>query len=471
MTGPAPTTPAAATATPAGPPARASDEQIGALSGTFVDPALEREFRLASSPDWSSRVSVVATIASVLIPAFGYVDYQALGWGLPLAVMWSMRLSLLVVGLAIAAWLRRPRTPAQLDAAALTLMLAIAALIVLMVFIERKGIARESPAILLATISFYVFVPVRFGFQLGAALALTASFLWAQRAWGPPAPVEWASAAIQLLVCNALGIHAALRAHAAARREFLSVRRELRHKRDLQKSVAALEKSNAELEQFAYVASHDLQSPLRNVISFAQLLQRRCGESLGAKGGEYVATIIHSAGHMHSLITDLLTFSRVGRGNPALAPIDMEHLLAEVEHTLAARIREKGAQITHGPLPVIAGTPTEVRQLLQNLLENALTFQADGTPPQVHVAARSAQSSWEFSVRDNGIGIRPEHQGRIFQMFERLHDGEAFPGTGVGLAICRKIVLQHGGRIWVESEVGKGATFRFTLPLQAPAAA
>lgn len=470
MTGPAPTTPEQVAATPAvAQLAHASDEHISTLSGRFIRPTLESEFRQASVADWSNRVSVVAAIAAVLIPAFGYVDYRALGWGPPLALMWSTRLALLVLGLSIAAALRRPRTPAQLDAAALTMMLAISALIILMVFIERKGVARESPSALLAVISFYVFVPMRFSFQVGTGLGLTVAFLWSQRAWGPPAPVEWASAAMQLLVCNVLGLHAALRSHVAARREFLSVRRELRHKHELQTSVAALEKSNFELEQFAYVASHDLQSPLRNVISFAQLLQRRCAEALGARGGEYVATIIHSAGHMQNLITDLLTFSRVGRGNPAFVPVDVEHVLAEVEHTLAARIREKGAQITHDPLPVVAGTPTEVRQLLQNLLDNAIKFQ-DGGAPHVHVAARSAESGWEFSVRDNGIGIQPEHQGRIFKMFERLHDAQAFPGTGVGLAICRKIVQQHGGRIWVESEAGKGTTFRFSLPLQAPMA-
>lgn len=469
MTGPPPVAPEHTGAPPAtARAARIAGEHLSQFASRFTSATLEAEFRQASGPEWAKRVRVVAIVAAVLIIGFSWVDYRALGWGSTLVAMWSLRLAVAGSALFIGRALARPGSAVRHDTAALALMLLLAALVLTIVYVERKGAALETPPTLLAVITFYVFIPTRFAFQLGGGVSLSVLFLWAQHRWGPPAQPEWLNAAVQLLVCNALGVHAALRNHAAARREFLSLRQELRHKRESQESVAALEKSNAELEQFAYVASHDLQSPLRSVISFGQLLQRRHGAALGDKGGEYLATLLQSAGHMQDLISDLLAFSRVGRGGPAVGPVDMEVVLAEVEQALGPRIRGKGAQVTHKPLPVVTGTPTELRQLLQNLLDNALKFQPDGAP-QVHISARPAGAFWEFAVRDNGIGIRPDHQNRIFKMFERLHDSQAYEGTGIGLAICRKIVEQHGGRIAVESSPGQGATFRFTLPQHAPA--
>jgi signal transduction histidine kinase len=449
----------------AGPP---PEERILFLAGRFDDAALEREFRQANAEEWGRSIRVVALVAAILIPAAGFLDFRLLGWGPALAALWAVRAALAVLCLGVALGLRSPVTVPRLDAGALVLMLAIAVFVMARVLAVGKGIEHVVPGALLAVISFYVFIPARFGFQLGGAAALSVLFLGAELARGASPLADWATALAQTLICNLLGIHAALRSHDAARREFLGLRREVRRKEQLRQSVAALEKSNAELEQFAYVASHDLQSPLRNVISFAQLLQRRYREALGDKGAEYLDTIQQSAGHMHSLITDLLAFSRVGRSGHEPQAVDTAAVLADVEQVLAARIRETGAQVTHDPLPVVTGSPTEVRQLLQNLVDNGIKFQREGAP-RVHVSARPSGGFWEFAVRDHGIGIRAEHQERIFQMFERLHDGADYAGTGIGLAICRKIVEHHGGRIWVESEPGAGATFHFTLPARAAA--
>jgi signal transduction histidine kinase len=450
--------------------ATAADERLWPLAGRFRDAALEAEFRDYSAPEWSRRLRVFALVAASLFVIFGWVDHRVLGWGPALYAMWGTRLALAAVALGVARLLARAPSAARIDAAASALMFAVAAFALTIMVVERHGVAREAPVTLLAVISFYVFIPARFAVQAGAGLAVSVAVLVIDRRWGATLGADGAAAAAQFAVCNLLGAHAAITSHLAARREFLALRHEQRHKRALQESVAALEKSNAELEQFAYVASHDLQSPLRNVISFAQLLQRRHAEGLDAKGGEYLETIVHSAGHMQQLIADLLAFSRIGRSRAESVPVDTGALLDEVRRELAARIDEKGAEVTHDDLPVVAGSPGELHQLLQNLVENGLKFQ-NGRAPRVHVFARPAEDGWEFSVRDNGIGIRPEHVGRIFKMFERLHDTEQYPGTGIGLAICKKIVEQHGGRIWVESESGAGSTFHFTLPARPAAAA
>jgi signal transduction histidine kinase len=448
--------------------APAAAEQISPLRGAFVDPELEQAFRHSSWGSWARRVRVTAMIAPVLSLGFSYVDYKMFGATPALALMWSVRLALLATGFGVAWILRRPGSVRTLDTSAMALTLSASLLVFTMVFLQRRG-AGETPVTLLCVLGFYLFIPTRFALQVSAALLISIGFLGAQRLWGAPATVEWVSVITQFLLANMLGGYTALSDHVAQRREFLGMRKELEHTRALQASVTALEesnaelaKSNAELEQFAYVASHDLQSPLRSVVSFAQLLKRRYGESLNGEGSEYVDHIVGSASHMHELIQDLLTFSRVGRDHSAFEPVDLDALLRQIVADLSARIAETGARITHDSLPFVSGMSSELRQLLQNLVDNALKFQ-NGRTPQVHVSARLAGAFWEFTVRDNGIGIKPEHRERIFNMFERLHDRQAYEGTGIGLAICRKVVQQHGGRIWVESQPGMGSTFHFTL--------
>ena len=224
-----------------------------------------------------------------------------------------------------------------------------------------------------------------------------------------------------------------------------------------------LERSNRDLEQFAYVASHDLQAPLRSIVGFCQILQKEFQGKLGEDADTYLNFTINSATHMQTLIRDLLTFSRVGRDNMQFAPVDCGAVLERVKESLLLVIRESAASIESGPLPVVPGSAVELGQLFMNLIGNAIKFHGD-RKPEVRISARRDGNDWIFAFRDNGIGIQPEQQERIFQIFQRLHRAEEYEGTGIGLAICRKVVERHGGRIWVESGPGHGSTFLFTLP-------
>jgi signal transduction histidine kinase len=242
-----------------------------------------------------------------------------------------------------------------------------------------------------------------------------------------------------------------------------------RANQDLERATADLTRSNQELEQFAYVASHDLQEPLRMISNYLELMKRRAGEKLSDQERQYVDYAVEGAGRMRSLILDLLAFSRAG-AEAHRASVDTEGVLAEVLATLQAKIVESGAQITHDPLPRVMADRTQTLQVFQNLIGNALKFRRDGEPPRIHVGASVDGGEASLSVRDNGIGIEPAHQERIFQLFQRLHSRGEYPGTGIGLAICKKIVEGHGGRMRVQSRPGEGSTFSFTLPLAPPAA-
>jgi PAS domain S-box-containing protein len=231
----------------------------------------------------------------------------------------------------------------------------------------------------------------------------------------------------------------------------------------LAQKTAALERSNAELQQFAYVASHDLQEPLRMVATFVDLLARRYQGNLDTEAEQFIAYAVEGAKRMKSLIDDLLAYSRIGTQEELYDLVDCEEVLQHTLQTLRLAIEERQAVITHVPLPVVRAGEMQVALLLQNLLSNALKF-CNAAPPRIHVSAQPRGAEWLFSVQDNGIGIDPQYAERIFVIFQRLHTRKEYPGTGLGLAICKKIIEQQGGRIWVESELGKGATFFFTLP-------
>jgi len=232
---------------------------------------------------------------------------------------------------------------------------------------------------------------------------------------------------------------------------------------DLRAYAERLKGSNDDLQRFAYVCSHDLQEPLRSIISFSQLLERRYRTQLDGEAGEYIGFIVEGGQRMQALIRDLLQFSRVTAHGSTIRPTDSAAVLTEVLGDMRSAIGETGASVEHGPLPMVMADPTQLGQIFSNLIANAIKYCAPETTPMVRIAAIEDGPSWSFAVEDNGIGIAPEYFDRIFVIFQRLHTKDEYEGTGIGLAIVRKIVEQHGGRCWVESTPGVGSTFRFTL--------
>jgi PAS domain S-box-containing protein len=231
----------------------------------------------------------------------------------------------------------------------------------------------------------------------------------------------------------------------------------------LAQTIAELERSNKELEQFAYIASHDLQEPLRMVTSFTQLLEKRYKGKLDKDADEFIGFVVDGTTRMQRMIDDLLGYSRVGTRGKPFQPTDCEIVFNEAIANLKVVIEGSGAAITHDHLPTITADGSQMVQLFQNLLSNAIKFRKEA--PRVHVSSELKGNKYVFSVRDNGIGIAQEYFDRLFKLFQRLHSIEEYPGTGIGLAVSKKIVERHGGQIWVESEPGTGSTFFFTLPV------
>jgi PAS domain S-box-containing protein len=272
---------------------------------------------------------------------------------------------------------------------------------------------------------------------------------------------------------NVLGVFAAARDVTVLKH----AERELEHHRDhlemlvkertteLEESNRELARSNENLEQFAYVASHDLQEPLRIMSSYSQLLERRYKGRLDQDADDFIAFIVDAAARMQKLITDLLAYSRAGYSKAQLVRVDCNQLLARLVDGMSPSIQAAGGTVTFSSLPSIMFHEASLTQLFQNLIGNALKFRGE-EPPCVHISARQGEGEWVFSVSDNGIGIEPQYNQRIFMIFQRLHARDKYPGTGIGLSICKKIVETMGGRIWVESEDGKGSTFYFTVPVR-----
>ncbi len=231
---------------------------------------------------------------------------------------------------------------------------------------------------------------------------------------------------------------------------------------ELTRQAAALQRSNEELQQFSRIVSHDLSEPLRTVANFVSMLAKDYQGKLDATADEYISFVTDAAQRMQQMLTDLLAYTRVGGQDLAFAPVDGEALLARILTDLRMAITDAKAEVTHDPLPTVQGDATRLGQVLQNLVGNALKFRGQA-PPRIHVSAQRNDNHWRFAVHDNGIGIDPHQAQRLFQVFQRLHTRSEYPGTGIGLAICKRIIERHGGRIWVESRPGEGAIFYFTI--------
>jgi len=256
-----------------------------------------------------------------------------------------------------------------------------------------------------------------------------------------------------------------LEEHVAQRTAQLAHRTE-----ELQRAIEALERSNLELQQFAYIASHDLQSPLRSISGFVQLLQAEYAGRLDEQADDWIRRTVQAIRQMQTLIRDLLEYSRIESRARPFEPVHFHDVVTDVLMSLEASIRDASAQVTSAELPTVVGDRSQLVQLMENLIGNALKYHGD-QPPHIHVSAERRENDWVFSVRDNGLGIDPKYHAQIFEIFQRLHDQQEYPGTGIGLAVCRRVVHRHGGRIWLESKPGRGSTFYFTLPERTPSAA
>jgi light-regulated signal transduction histidine kinase (bacteriophytochrome) len=266
-----------------------------------------------------------------------------------------------------------------------------------------------------------------------------------------------------IIVLATEGLHRAQTRALAAEAESREAAERSRGEAALRATVEELTRTNRELEQFAYVASHDLQEPLRMVRAYAGLLADRYGTALDDKGCQYLAFVREGAGRMTLLIEDLLQYSRLGSRLSRQSSVDLAACASEAVRSLAGMIQENDARILLDPLPPVKGDPTLLTQVFLNLLSNALKFRSDRRP-EIRLGCRDIAGEKAVFVQDNGIGLDPGNAARIFEIFQRLHPRERYPGTGIGLCICRKIVESHGGRIWVESAPGEGSTFLFTLP-------
>lgn len=238
-------------------------------------------------------------------------------------------------------------------------------------------------------------------------------------------------------------------------------RREL--EQSLQQKVDELARSNTDLEQFAYTASHELQEPLRTLERYTKILSRETGAAWSGDARESIDLILGATGRMQQLVDDLLTYSRVIVGGRPPRPVDCERLVDQALSNLKASVDDSKGAVTRGTLPTLSGDPVQLALVFQNLIGNGLKFR-NSKPPKVHIEAERDRGEWHLSVRDNGIGFDPAQADRIFGIFQRLHTDSEYPGTGIGLAVCKRIVERHGGRIWAESKPGKGSTFHFTLP-------
>ena len=314
---------------------------------------------------------------------------------------------------------------------------------------------------------------------LEAALETNGGYDSEYRVQRPDGVIRWIHARGQVLTGlsdggrRLIGIVQDTTERREAEEALASLNEELEHRvakrtAELERANEGLEERNQELQQFAYIASHDLQEPLRMVTSFLQLLQRRYASGLDETANEYIEYAVDGASRMKVLIRDLLAFSRVGTRGQPLKRVNLKRVVETVVHDLGTQIEETGAEVEVESLPTVEADPSQIGQVFQNLISNALKFRREGETPRVHIGAKRSEGTWVIHVQDNGIGLEEKYEDRVFQIFQRLHSREEYDGTGIGLAIVKRIVERHGGRVWYESEVGKGTTFFLALPETQP---
>ena len=302
---------------------------------------------------------------------------------------------------------------------------------------------------------------------ISAATEFEADFL-AGRTYSHPLIFVWNSAVLLGFFLLSVFILSALKTEYKRRIKLIdelqdTVAELKRTEEKLEQKSQDLARSNAELEQFASAASHDLKEPLLAITIDLKLLKKRYEGKLDPEADKFIADTIEEAMHMQTLINDMLSYARLGTNSKTFVRTDCTAILKRSLANLRIPLEQSGAVVTHDPLPEIVADPMQLSQLLQNLMNNAIKFRSD-EKPRIHISAERNETEWVFSVSDNGIGIPAEYSERIFEMFQRLHDKKEYPGTGIGLATCKKIVERHGGRIWVKSEPNKGSTFYFTIP-------
>jgi|GEM_PF-3288691 len=366
-----------------------------------------------------------------------------------------------VVAPAILTWwqLGPYRLPKRQEIIQITLMLILGVGVNYLAFVTQIGPDALGYSLVFLSVPLLLWPAFRFGHHGGVtAIAFTAAIaIWGTQKGFGPFSMGSTNTSLLLLQCF-IGVMAMTVLVLAA-----SLSEQRRTESALVKQAEELARSNADLKQFAYVSSHDLQEPLRMITSYCQLLRQRFGNALGADGNLFIRYATDGALRMQAIIEDLLSYTRLGRHHNSLRVVEASFLLAQAIANLKPKIEESSVSITHDPLPKICGDPAQLTILFQNLISNSIKYKHEAKSPNIHVSAKQVDSHWVFAVQDNGIGIDPQYHQRIFLIFQRLHTKDKYPGTGMGLAICKKIVEDHGGQIWVNSELGKGSVFSFSL--------
>jgi signal transduction histidine kinase len=410
-----------------------------------------------------SRVSVFKTsllMTSVAFAVMSLFDFFLLGRLDPLIlIVRFIAIPLTSLGIYLIFRLSKPKSRQAIDALhAVFVVLSEAWIFLIAVSFPELGKSYLMLSLMFIYLSTITFDQISYRYLMPTIVGISVVF---EVIIAMDDRITWAEFFFQWLVFSmftSIGLTSGWLLERSARLDYLN-------KLEIEKRQHALLAKNKELEQFAYIASHDLQEPLRSVSSFSQLINEEYREQIGEEGGQYLNYLLEASARMRNLIKGLLDYSRLGR-EVQLSSVDANAVLRDIQVDLSVAIAESKATITTDPLPTLPAYETEFRQLLQNLLSNAIKFRRKDVPPVVHVSAQRQGNFWEFAVRDNGIGIAKESQDKIFLIFQRLHNRSQYEGTGIGLANCRKIAELHGGTIRVESEKNQGSTFLFTIPIR-----